>query len=149
MDFSKFKFEFELYDILALLLPGFLLLCIGWVTLRGWHTFVVSLAGLSGTGFTALLLVSFPVGHLIQELGDAALKKIRGERCFKSGRDKFWGTEEGGNLRTLIAKEIGFVPSVDGAFDFCLYSIKDNFTRRHAFLTHLISAGHFWCLVFW
>jgi hypothetical protein len=132
MDFSKFKFE--LYDILAVVLPGFLFLCGIWVLLRGWHVFAVSLAALSGTGFTALLLASFPIGHLIQELGDATIKKVCGERYFKTARDKFWNTVEGSNVSVLIEHELGFRPSVDGAFDFCLTKIKGHFPRRDVFL---------------
>jgi hypothetical protein len=132
MDFSKFKFE--VYDILAVVLPGFLLLCGVWVLLRGWHGFAVSLAALSGTGFTALLLASFPIGHLIQELGDAAIKKALGERFFKKGRDDFWKTEEGLKVGSLIEQELGFKVSVDSAFDFCLTKIKGRFPRRDVFL---------------
>jgi hypothetical protein len=132
MDFSKFKFE--LYDILALVLPGFLVLCGAWVLLRGWHVFVLSLATLSGTGFTALLLASFPLGHLIQELGDAAIKKFRGTRYFKEARDKFWVTEEGRNVCACIEKECGLTLPVDGAFDYCLTKIKGQFARRDVFV---------------
>jgi hypothetical protein len=89
---------------------------------------------LSGTGFTALLLASFPIGHLIQELGDATIKKVRGDRCFKSARDAFWKTAEGKNVSELIERELGFAPTVDGAFDFCLSKIKNQFPRRDAFL---------------
>src|SRR5258708_4329062 len=132
MDFSKFKFE--VYDILAVVLPGFLLLCGVWVMLRGWHAFAVSLPALSGTGFTALLLAAFPVGHLIQELGDAAIKIALGERFFKRARDKFWSTDEGVKLSSMIEQEVGFKVSVDSAFDFCLTKIKGEFPRRDVFL---------------
>lgn len=132
MDLSKFKFE--LYDILALVLPGFLLLCSVWVLLRGWHLFAMSLAGLSGTGFTALLLASFPIGHLIQELGDAAIKKVLGERYFKKTRDSFWATAEGAKVSAFIERDLGFKTNVDGAFDFCLTKIKGQFPRRDVFL---------------
>ena len=138
MDFSKFKFE--LYDVLAVVLPGFLFLCGLWVLLRGWHLFAISVAALGGTGFTALLLASFPIGHLIQELGDAAIKKVRGERCFKSARDAFWKTEEGKNVGVLIARELGFMPTVDGAFDFCLSKIKGEFPGEKRFLRPQTSA---------
>ena len=132
MDFSKFKFE--LYDILALVLPGFLVLCGAWVLLRGWHIFVLSLASLSGTGFTALLLASFPVGHLIQELGDAAIKKFLGPRYFRRARDEFWVTEEGQNVCACIERECGLKLPVDGAFDYCLTKIKGQFPRRDVFV---------------
>jgi hypothetical protein len=132
MDFSKFKFE--VYDILAVVLPGFLLLCGVWVLVRGWHGFAVALGGLSGTGFTALLLAAFPVGHLIQELGDWSIKKARGDRFFKKGRDDFWKTAEGLKVSGLIEQELGFKVSVDSAFDFCLTKIKAQFPRRDVFL---------------
>jgi hypothetical protein len=132
MDFSKFKFE--LYDILALVLPGFLVLCGAWVVLRGWHGFVLSLANLSGTGFSAMLLASFPLGHLIQELGDASIKKFLGPRYFRRARDEFWTTEEGQNVRGCIEKECGLKLPVDGAFDYCLTKIKGQFARRDVFV---------------
>lgn len=132
MDFSKFKFE--LYDILALVLPGFLILCGAWVLLRGWHVFAVSLTSLSGTGFTALLLASFPLGHLIQELGDAALKKFFGSRFFKQARDHFWDTNEGKNISAVIDADCGLKLPVDGAFDYCLTKIKGQFPRRDVFI---------------
>jgi len=132
MDFSKFKFE--LYDILAVVLPGFLVLCGIWVLLRGWHLFAVSLAALSATSFTALLFASFPIGHLIQELGDAAIKTVYGERYFKTARDNFWETAEGNRVSALIERELGFKVSVDTAFDFCLTKIKGQFPRRDVFL---------------
>jgi hypothetical protein len=132
MDFSKFKFE--LYDILAVVLPGYLLLCGVWVLLRGWHVFAISIAGLSGTGFTALLLASFPIGHLIQKLGDFAIKKACGERFFMRARDAFWKTEEGRKVGGLIQAEVGFATSVDSAHDFCLTKIKGQFPRRDSFV---------------
>lgn len=132
MDFSKFKFE--LYDILAVVLPGFLLLGGVWVLLRGWHSFAVSLAALTGTGFTALLLAAFPVGHLVQEFGDAAIKKAFGPRYFKAARDKFWMTQEGRSVSARVEQDLGFTPSVDVAFDFCLTKIKRQFPRRDSFV---------------
>src|SRR5258708_3011853 len=122
MDFSKFKFE--LYDILALVLPGFLVLCGAWVLLLGWHVFILSLASLSGTGFVGVWVASFALGHLIQELGDAAIKKFLGPRYFRRSRDEFWVTEEGQNVRACIEKECGLTLPVDGAFDYCLTKIK-------------------------
>jgi hypothetical protein len=132
MDLSKFKLE--LYDILAVVLPGFLLLCGVWVSLRGWQAFVVSLAALSGTSFTALLLASFPVGHLVQELGDAAIKMACGKRFFKRTRDEFMQTSEGQHVNRTIEQELGFKTSVDGAFAFCLTKIKGKFPRRDTFI---------------
>ena len=132
MDFSKFKFE--LYDILAVVLPGFLLLCGVWILLRGWHLFALSLGALSGTGFTAMLLASFPIGHVVQELGEVAITKFRGDRYFKSARDEFWRSEEGHRVRKMIEQEVGFNVSVDTAFDFCLTKIKGQFPRRDVFL---------------
>lgn len=133
MDFSKFKLE--LYDLLALLLPGFLSVCGIWVLLRGWTAFAVSLSSLSATGFTSLLLASFPLGHLIQELGDATIKWARGERFFKRPRDDFWKTPEGQIVNRTIEQELGNQLSVDGAFDYCLTKIKGQFPRRDTFLT--------------
>lgn len=132
MDFSKFKFE--LYDILAVILPGFLLFCGLWVLLRGWHAFAIAIGSLSASGFTAMLLASFPVGHLVQELGDAAIKGAFGDRFFKRSRDQFWKCDEGGKVAELIAHEIGFMPTVDTAFEFCLTKTKGRFPRRSSFI---------------
>jgi hypothetical protein len=132
VDISKFKFE--LYDILAVLLPGFILLCSVWILLRGWPAFISSLLTLSGTGFTAMLLIAFSVGHIIQELGDAGIKGFRGERYFKAGRDDFWMREEGKTTKRLVARDLGFEPSVDTAFDFCLSKIKGDFPKRDSFV---------------
>jgi len=132
MDFSKVKFE--LYDMLAVILPGFILLCGVWVLLRGWHVFAISIAALSGIGFTALLLASFAIGHLIQELGDVVIRKVRGDRCFKRGRDKLWSSDEGKNISKMIERETGIVLTVDAAFDFCLTKIKGQFPRRDSFV---------------
>ena len=132
MDFSKFKFE--LYDILAVVLPGFLLTSGIWVLVRGWHSFAVSVGTLTGTGFTILLLASFPLGHLIQELGDSVIKKACGERHFKRARDAFWSSDEGDALRGVLEREVGFKLSVDGAFDICLTKIQGQFPRRDSFI---------------
>jgi hypothetical protein len=132
MDLSKLKLE--LYDILAVVLPGFLLLCGLWVLLRGWHGFAISFGALSGTGFTAMLLASFPIGHIVQEAGEVAITKFRGKRYFKAARDEFWQSEEGQNVRGKIEREVGFKVSVDTAFDFCLTQIKGQFPRRDVFL---------------
>jgi hypothetical protein len=132
VDISKFKLE--LYDILAVLVPGFVLLCSVWILLRGWSIFLTGFMNVSAAGFTAILLLAFPLGHLIQELGDTAYKGIFGERYFKSARDLFWKQDDGIKIRQAIMVAVGFDPSIDTAFDFCLSKTKDLFTRRDAFL---------------
>lgn len=87
MDFSKLKLE--IYDLLGLLLPGLIALCEGWILLRGWPAFVASVRQLGATGFTLLLLIASALGHIVQELGDLAIKALKGKRYFRRARDQF------------------------------------------------------------
>lgn len=77
---------------------------------------------------------SFPLGPLIQELGDTAIKTILGPRFFKQSRDQFWDTEEGHNVSAGIEMECGLKLPVDGAYDYCLTKIKGQFPRRDVFV---------------
>lgn len=133
MDFSKLKLE--LYDFLGLILPGLVAICQGWILLRGWHTFVVGISLLGGTGLTLLLVFAFGVGNIIQELGDVTLKTVKGQRYFRSGRDRFWLTTEAETVRHAIKKSLGHeIPSADAAFDYCLTKLKGRFDKRDMFL---------------
>ena len=133
MDFSKLKLE--VYDLLGLILPGLVLICEGWILFRGWHPFVASITQLPGTGLTLLLLVAFGVGNAIQELGDVAVKRIKGQRFPRNGRDRFWLTPEAEIVRSKINSELGYpVTSPDLAFDYCLTKLKDRFAKRDVFL---------------
>ena len=88
MDFSKLKLE--VYDLLGVILPGLLAIFEGWVLLKGWTPFVLSLHQLNGTEFTVLVLLGFGAGNLVQELGDVTIKTWKGRRYFKKARDDFW-----------------------------------------------------------
>ena len=133
MDFSKLKLE--IYDLLGLLLPGLIALCQGWILLRGWAPFLASVLQLNATGFTLLLLIAFGFGHIIQELGDVAIKTAKGERYFRQARDRFWASAESQLVRGAIRKELGQeIEPVDSAFDYCLTKVKDHFVKRDVFL---------------
>jgi hypothetical protein len=129
MDFSKLKLE--VYDLLGLLLPGLVLICEGWILFRGWHAFVEAINQITGTSFTLLLLVSFPTGNAVQELGDLIVKRIKGGRFLKAGRDTFWLTPEAELVRNKIKSELGQpATSADLAFDYCLTKVRDRFGKR-------------------
>ncbi len=83
-----------IYEFLGLVIPGMLLLCEGWIFVRGWPRFTSGVSGLNAVSFTLLLLTSFLLGHFVQELADACLKRLRGERFFKKGRDDLWASTE-------------------------------------------------------
>jgi hypothetical protein len=78
------------YDLIGLILPGFLAGCEGWTLLRGWDAFLLAIGHMTGTGFTLWLLVSFGAGNVVQELGDFTIKSIKGKRYLRTGRDRFW-----------------------------------------------------------
>ena len=133
MDFSKLKLE--IYDLLGLLLPGLISICEGWILLRGWPYFLASVPQLGATGFTLLLLIAFGLGHIVQELGDVAIKTVKGKRYFRQPRDRFWANAESQLVREVLRKELGQeIASVDLAFDYCLTKLKDRFVKRDVFL---------------
>ena len=133
MDLSKLKLE--VYDFLGLVLPGLIAICEGWILLRGWHSFLEAINHVGGTGLTLLLLFAFGIGNIVQELGDVTLKTLKGQRYFRSGRDRFWLTDDAGVVRNLISTELGHhIASVDTAFDYCLTKLKDRFAKRDIFL---------------
>lgn len=133
MDFSKLKLD--VYDLLGVILPGVVLICEGWILLRGWHSFVDAISHISGTGLTLLLLVSFGTGNAAQELGDIAVKRIKGDRFSRRGRDRFWLTPEADIVRNRVRAEIGHTTvSVDVAYDYCLTKLRNRFGKRDIFL---------------
>src|SRR5277367_6331748 len=112
MDFSKFKVE--VYDLLAVIIPGVLVFLELWITLRGWTSFSRGIAQVSAPSFTILLLFAFALGPLIQEATDIVIKRLKGKRYFKGGRDSLWKMETGAHVRDQIEKERGHaVESVD------------------------------------
>src|SRR5207253_490130 len=119
MNFSNFKLG--IYDLLGLVIPGMILVCEGGITLRGWVNFRTSLNQISATSFTFLLVVSFVLGHLVQELADVSIKKIKGPRFFSAGRDEFWAGPEAEAVKSAVWAESGVtMGSVDAIFDYCL-----------------------------
>lgn len=135
MDFSKFKVE--VYDLLAVIIPGVLVFLEFWIALRGWSSFSQGIAQISASSFTVLLLFAFALGPLLQELNDIVIKKLKGKRFFKRGRDHLWTTETGAQVRSQIEKELGHaVESVDVAFDYCLTRIQGAFSKRDLFVAN-------------
>lgn len=135
MDLSKVKVE--VYDFLAVIIPGLLLVCDVWIILRGWEKFALGIFNIGASGFTVLLLLAFAVGNLLQELADVLIKQFKGKRFFKAGRDKLWDSKTGEHVNTRITKELGHpVADVDVAFDYCLTRIQNSFSKRDLFLAN-------------
>lgn len=133
MNLSNFKLA--IYDFLGLVLPGMFLVCEGWIAVRGWAPFVERLSTLHPVSFTVFLAGSFVVGHFIQELADWTVKRIRGERFFKKGRDEVWNGKEGEAVKSAIWAESGLtLAGADAAFDYCLTRIGDAFSKRDVFV---------------
>ena len=133
MDFSKLKLE--LYDLLGIILPGLLAICEGWILLRGWHVFVVAINGISGTALTLVVVLAFGIGNMVQELGEVAIRAIKGKRYSQGPRDRFWSTEEAKLVQNAITKDFGQeIAAVDTAFDYCLTKLKDRFGKRDVFV---------------
>jgi len=133
VDFSKLKLE--VYDLLGLILPGFLAVCEGWIFFYGWHAFLSGIVQMTGTRFTLLLLVSFGAGNAVQELGDFTIKRIKGERHLRGARDRFWASADADLVKNAIKADLGHsITSVDTAFDYCLTKIKDRFAKRDIFV---------------
>lgn len=133
MDLSKLKLE--VYDLLGLILPGFLAVCEGWTLFRGWDAFLLAFGHMTGTGFTLLLLVSFGAGNVVQELGDFTIKSVKGKRYLRTGRDRFWATADAELVKSAIKADLGHsIASVDTAFDYCLTKTNDRFAKRDVFV---------------
>jgi hypothetical protein len=133
MELSKLKVE--IYDLLALIIPGLLVICELAVTLRGWTIASAQLPKMNGAGLTVLLLFSFALGTILQELTDSMIKAWKGERFFKTSRDKLWRSPTGEHVRAKVITEAGFqLENVDAAFDYCLTKVKGSFSKRDLFL---------------
>ncbi|HEV3205604.1 MAG TPA: hypothetical protein VGZ28_01525 [Terriglobales bacterium] len=147
MDFSKLKLE--VYDLLGVILPGLLGIFGVWVLLKGWMPFVASLHQLNGTELTVLLIVAFGAGNLLQELGDSAVKTLKGKRFSRKSRDDFWSSDEALPVRAAITSELGQeLIFVDTAFDYCLTRLKDRFAKRDMFLATSDLCRSLWLLAF-
>ena len=91
MELSELKLE--LYDLAAIILPGFLLIGELFALVNGFLPVFVSLQSASGAELTLLILCSFAVGNLVQEAGDRLIKQLKGDRFFRQWRDRFWDSE--------------------------------------------------------
>lgn len=132
MDLSKIKVE--VYDLLALLVPGLLLICEVWITVRGWHMFAASIVTITAPTLSVLLLIAFLAGHAVQEVGDLLIKRMRGPRFFKSARDEYWKTAPAATIKERLETETQATVDVDTAFDMCLTKVKGQFEKRDLFL---------------
>jgi hypothetical protein len=129
------SFKLGVYDFLGLVVPGMFVICEGWIAVRGWRQFAEALSGLRPVSFTVFLAGSFVVGHFIQELADWGVKRIKGPRFFKTGRDDVWGGVDGNSVKSAIWAESGLtLASVDSAFDYCLTRIGEAFSKRDVFV---------------
>ena len=129
------NFKLGIYEFLGLMVPGMLLLCEGWIFVRGWGQFLLSLRDLNAAGFSMLAVVAFVLGHFVQELGDRCIKICRGERFFRQGRDRLWATDEAEPIKSAIWTECGLaLGGADAAFDYCLTRIGDSFAKRDVFV---------------
>jgi hypothetical protein len=146
MNLSNFKLG--IYDLLGLVIPGMILVSEGSVTLNGWPNFKMAVNHMSGTSFTFLLAFSFVVGHLIQEMADVSIKKIKGPRFFVAGRDEFWSSPESEGIKSAIWAESGVtLSSVDSAFDYCLTRLGERFSKRDTLLATVDLSRSFLVLV--
>jgi hypothetical protein len=133
VDLSKLKLD--VYDFLGIILPGLIAVAEGWVFLRGWDAFARSMSSISGTSLTLLLVFTFGVGHLVQELSDVSIQWVKGSRYKYRARDAFWKSHESKTIKELISKELGCeVASVDAAYDFCLTRVSEHFQKRDIFI---------------
>jgi hypothetical protein len=63
------------------------------------------------------------------------IKRLKGSRFFRFGRDKFWATAEANPVKAAIRSQLGTeITSVDTAFDYCLTKLKDSFAKRDVFV---------------
>jgi hypothetical protein len=133
VDLSKLKLD--VYDFLGIILPGLVAIAEGWIFVRGWDAFILSMSHIGGTSLTLLLVFAFGVGHLVQELSDVAIQWLKGPRYKYRARDNFWHSKESKTAKELIANELGHeVASVDDAYDFCLTRVSEHFQKRDIFI---------------
>jgi hypothetical protein len=131
--FSNFKLG--VYEFLGLVVPGMIALCEGWLVLRGWGLFVGAVNELRPISFAVFVAACFVCGHFVQELSDCFVKKIRGTRFLKRGRDDFWAGPEAEAVKSTTWAESGItLANVDAAFDYCLTRLGESFAKRDVFL---------------
>jgi hypothetical protein len=133
MEISKLKLE--LYDLAAIILPGFFLMAESTVLFVGWPRTLAYARDIHGAELTLLLLCAFALGNLVQEAGDRLVKRLVGKRFFKQARDRFWASSLKKDVCGKIERLGGpAAPTVDAAFDFCLTCLNGSFPKRDVFL---------------
>jgi hypothetical protein len=145
MEVSKLKIE--LYDLLAILLPGLILMFELSVSILGWSATIVALRGASASSFTFLLFSAFAVGQFVQETGDFVLKRVKGPRFFKRERDRYWISADAALVKAKLKQICGNpIESVDVAFDYCLSCVGSQFAKRDVFIALSDFARSLWVL---
>jgi hypothetical protein len=145
MEISKLKLE--LYDLAAIILPGFFLIAEFVVLFLGLPQMLAYARGTRGAELTLLLLCSFALGNLVQEAGDRLIKRLVSKRFFRQARDEFWASDLKRNVCDKIVQLGGPAnPSVDAAFDFCLTCLGGEFAKRDVFLAISDLSRSIWVL---
>lgn len=145
MEISKLKLE--LYDLAAIILPGFFLIAEFVVVFLGFPQMLAYARGIRGAELTLLLLCSFALGNLVQEAGDRLIKRLVNKRFFRQARDQFWASD----LKQSVCDKITRLGgpenlSVDAAFDFCLTCLGGEFAKRDIFLAISDLSRSMWVL---
>jgi hypothetical protein len=145
MEISKLKLE--LYDLAAIILPGFFLIAEFVVLFLGFPQMLAYARGARGAELTLLLLCSFALGNLVQEAGDQLIKRLVSKRFFRQARDRFWNSDLKQKVCDKIVRLDGPAnPSVDAAFDFCLTCVGGGFAKRDVFLAISDLSRSIWVL---
>ena len=145
MEISKLKLE--LYDLAAIILPGFFLTAEIFALFMGFPWALAFARDIRAAELTLLLLCSFALGNLVQEGGDRLIKRFSSKRFFRQGRDNFWTSDMRQEVCQKIVRLGGPVnPSVDAAFDFCLTCLDGSFAKRDVFLAISDLSRSLWLL---
>jgi hypothetical protein len=145
MEISKLKLE--LYDLAAIILPGFFLMAEFTVLFIGFPRTLAYAQESHGAELTLLLLCSFALGNLVQEAGDRLIKALVCKRFFRRARDRFWTSDLKKDVCNKIARLGGPAnPSADAAFDFCLTCLDGSFAKRDVFLAISDLSRSMWVL---
>jgi hypothetical protein len=150
------KVQFGIYDFLSILLPGAVFVCEVWIGVKGWGPFTEQAREVKTGVLLTLLLLSYGVGHLAQEIPDKAFKLAAGERFFMQERDcflrRFLVEEKSDLLRRKLEGDLGpdvireaeqelqskslrcGKPHVDLLFESCLARIEGRFPKGDVFI---------------
>lgn len=133
MDFGTF--QVQVYDLLGLALPGFLVVCEVWATVRGWSRFWNDLSAVGPLAIAFVVIASYLAGALVQEIGESSLRWIVHPRFFARARDEFWDSAEANSVKKTIRQESGTaIEGVDAAFDYCIARVGADFPKRDHFV---------------